>query len=396
MKLYPAKLRGTVPAIPSKSMAHRLLICAALGRKPVTLLSPEVSQDMEATARCLAAMGAEVHRIPQGFLVTPGPWKSPCRLPCGESGSTLRFLLPVVGALGLEAEFLLEGRLPKRPLFPLDGQLEAHGLQLSRPQEQILQVRGRLRPGAYRLPGNVSSQFISGLLLALPLLSGKSTLEVTGRLESRPYVDMTLSALSTFGLPLSGPPYAVSPAPFQGPSALTVEGDWSSAAFWLGANALGSNVQVTGLDEASLQGDRAVAALLPTLGGGSTVDLSDIPDLAPILAVAAAGQPGATVFVNAARLRMKESDRIATICAMLEALGVSVTQEADRFTVTGGPILGGTVDAAGDHRIAMAAAIAATVASGPVTLLGARAVEKSYPRFWEDYTALGGIAKEEV
>ena len=394
LRLIPAKLRGTVPAIASKSMAHRLLICAALGGRPVTLSCPERSRDIESTARCLRAMGADIQTTSLGCTLIPGPRRSPCRLPCGESGSTLRFLLPVAGALGLEAEFSMEGRLPQRPLSPLDRELEAHGLTLERPREDLLRIRGQLRPGDYQLPGNVSSQFISGLLLALPLLSGPSTLTVTGRLESSPYVDMTLSCLETFGISLSGPPYHISPAAFSGPGELAVEGDWSNAAFWLAANALGSEIQVTGLSQSSLQGDRAIALLLPKLGNGCLADVSNIPDLVPILAVAAAGRPGETHFAGAGRLRMKESDRIATVCAMLRSLGVQVREEAHSLTVTGGSLAGGVVDAAGDHRIAMAAAIAATVATRPVTLLGAQAVEKSYPRFWQDYRALGGIAKE--
>lgn len=394
LQLVPAKLRGTVPAIASKSMAHRLLICAALGSRPVTLSCPDRSRDIEATARCLRAMGADIQATPEGCTLIPGPWRSPCSLPCGESGSTLRFLLPMAGALGLEAEFSMEGRLPQRPLFPLDRELEAHGLTLERPREDLLRIRGQLRPGDYRLPGNVSSQFISGLLLALPLLSGTSTLTVTGRLESSPYVGMTLSCLKAFGISLSGPPYHISPAPFSGPGELTVEGDWSNAAFWLAANTLGSDIQVTGLSRSSLQGDRAIASLLPKLGSSCLADVSNTPDLVPILAVAAAVRPGETHFVGAGRLRMKESDRIATVCAMLRNLGVQVREETHSLTVTGGPLTGGVVDAAGDHRIAMAAAIAATAASGPVTLLGAQAVEKSYPRFWQDYRALGGIAKE--
>lgn len=414
LTLMPASLSGTVAAIPSKSWAHRLLLCAALSREPTVLVCPGSSRDIRATVRCLTAMGAQIKTGSGRLSILPGPWKPGRRLPCGESGSTLRFLLPVAAALGLEVELELAGRLPVRPLEPLIRELEAHGAALSRPSPQLLRCRGRLRPGDYRLPGNVSSQFISGLLFALPLLDGPSTLTVAGPVESGPYVTMTLSALAQFGIPIVRRErhFEISPAPYRSPGRAAVEGDWSNAAFWLCAGALGGPVAVTGLNRDSLQGDRAIDSLLTGLGASvrwnrdcltvrpgplipRSIDAAAIPDLVPVLAVLAAAIPGQTRITNAGRLRLKESDRLESVCRLLTGLGGAVRQTEDTLTVCGGRLLtGGQADSCGDHRIAMAAAVAACLCTGPVELTGAEAVEKSYPDFWRDYRSLGGIAEE--
>lgn len=407
LTLIPSLLSGSIPAIPSKSMAHRLLICAALAKSPTALGCQGTSKDIEATANCLRAMGAE---ISGGFSVRPGPKKSPCTLPCGESGSTLRFLLPVAAALGLDASFQMEGRLPQRPLAPLDRELEAHGAALTRPQPDVLRCTGKLRPGSYTLPGNVSSQYISGLLFALPLLDGPSTLTVTGTVESAPYIAMTLDALRQFGVEISveNQVYSIPACGYISPGQAQVEGDWSNAAFWLCAGALGRGITVTELNPDSLQGDKAVFDLLTRFGaktktedGGFTaspdrlrpldIDASAIPDLVPVLAVTAAAAPGTTRIYNAGRLRLKESDRIETVWQLLTHLGADAEQTQDGLVIHGGkPLSGGTVDSCNDHRIAMAAAVASTLCTGPVTVSGAEAVAKSYPKFWEDFETLGG------
>ena len=389
--ITPAVLRGTVPAIASKSAAHRLYICAALADAPTQITCQSTSKDIAATQACLAALQ------PGGVL------------PCGESGSTLRFLLPVAAALGLEVDFKMEGRLPDRPLAPLDAQLEAHGVTLSRPvSHALLHVAGQLQPGDYVLPGNVSSQYISGLLFALPLLPGSSTLTVTGKVESAPYIAMTLDALAQFGIRprLEGSTYHISSQAYRSPGTASVEGDWSNAAFWLCAGAIGAPVTVTGLKPDSLQGDKAVFDLLGRFGaklsrdGGSytvspgplkalEIDAAAIPDLVPVLAVVAAAAAGTTRIFNAQRLRIKESDRLQTVCAMLQNLGADAAQTEDGLLIRGGkPLTGGTVDSANDHRIAMAAAVASILCRGPVTVTGAEAVEKSYPGFWSDFQAL--------
>ena len=377
--LRPGALRGQITVIPSKSQAHRLLICAAFADAPTQLICPDTNADMDATADCLRALGIEILKSASGYTVYPNKnYPQAALLPCRESGSTLRFLLPVVGALGIDATFQMEGRLPQRPLSPLWEEMERMGCSLSRPTENTLRCSGKLRSGAYTIDGSISSQFITGLLFAHALL-GSCTLTVTGRLESKPYVDMTREALHAFDAPR-----------FHSPGQLTVEGDWSNGAFWLAANALGSQLDVLGLNTASTQGDRAVAQILQQLETGSPmISAADIPDLVPILAVCAAAKKGCT-FTDVRRLRLKESDRVASVMAMIENLGGKAEADEHTLTVSGTGLKGGTVDSANDHRIAMATAIAATICQEPVTLLGAEAVNKSYPHFWEEYIRLGG------
>ena len=373
----PGKLSGTVAAIPSKSHAHRLLICAALGKKPCTLLCPQTNRDIEATAACLNALGAKITPTENGYHIQPiSQPVDNATLFCGESGSTLRFLLPVVGALGVTATFVTEGRLSQRPLSPLWEEMERMGCKLCWQEKDRLIVTGKLQAGTYRIDGGVSSQFVSGLLFAHAIL-GDCRLEVTGKLESKPYVDMTEDAISLFR---GG----------DAPDTITVEGDWSNAAFWLAAKALGSDLTVTGLSESSSQGDRMILDILSQLKDENpTIDASDIPDLVPILSVCAAHLQGAT-FTGVRRLRLKESDRIASIIALLTALGGDAKATEDTLAVSPSKLHGGTVDACNDHRIAMAAAIASTVCTAPVTILGAQCVSKSYPAFWEEFSRLGG------
>ncbi len=388
----PGSLQGTVAAIPSKSQAHRLLICAAFADQPTTLICPATNRDIQATAQCLSALGANIQASETGYHVTP-IWDLPqsAALTCGESGSTLRFLLPIAGALGVDATFLLEGRLSQRPLSPLWEEMERMGCQLTRPTASTLRCRGKLRPGDYSIAGNVSSQFVTGLLFALSLVDGHSSLRLTGTVESEPYIRMTLQAMEAFGLSIHPEQwhFSLSKGAFRSPETLTVEGDWSNAAFWLAARSLGSKLTVTGLDPGSAQGDRACAPWLDKLDAHQTIDVTHIPDLVPILAVVAGAKAGA-VFENAHRLRLKETDRLETTAAMLRNLGGKVEISGNSLIVHPTGYTGGTVDATGDHRIAMAAAIAATVCTNPVTILGAEAVEKSYPGFWRDYETLGG------
>lgn len=376
--IYPALLQGEVTAVASKSQAHRLLICAALADKPTKLLFRQSNRDIDATADCLRAMGATITRSDDGFTVFPIE-KCPERavLPCGESGSTLRFLLPVAGAFGMDATFRLEGRLPQRPLSPLWEEMERMGCTLTRPDANSIRCTGKLRAGEYKIDGGVSSQFISGLLFSTALTGGSVC--VTGLLQSQPYVTMTQQALRLFDAP-----------PFHSPGVLRVEGDWSAAAFFLAAQALGNRVRVTGLNQHSAQGDRAVTTLLPQLQQGCpTIGARDIPDLVPVLAVAAAALHGA-LFTGTNRLRTKESDRVAATIALLEQLGGRAEATEDTLRVFGTGLRGGCVDSCRDHRIAMSAAIAATVCKEPVRIVDAQCVEKSYPSFWAEYRRLGG------
>ena len=387
--IKPTKLRGTVAAIPSKSQAHRLLICAAFADRETRLYCPDTNRDIEATADCLRALGAEITRDEGGYTVLPVQSRpATAVLPCHDSGSTLRFLLPVAGALGVDATFQLEGRLPQRPLSPLWEEMERMGCTLTRPTECTIRCQGKLNSGVYTISGGVSSQFITGLLLAFPLISGKSQLEITGKLESAPYVTITLKAMEQFGVMVRNFSVAGN-QDFTSPGTVTVEGDWSNGAFFLAAKALGNNVTVTGLHADSPQGDRAAAELLPGLEKKLIIDATDIPDLVPILAVTAACKQGA-VFTNIGRLRLKESDRVESVKEMIIALGGTAESDAETLTVQGTGLHGGTVDARNDHRIAMAAAIAATACREDVIILGAQCVEKSYPRFFAEYRKLGG------
>lgn len=406
MKLRPARLGGTVPAIASKSSAHRLLICAALAESGDPVRYTTTSEDIEATAACLRALGEARKNNTHAVL------------PCKESGSTLRFLLPVCCALGISAEFQMEGRLPQRPLSPLYEELTAHGATLSAPGSNPLRVSGQLLPGDYTLSGGVSSQYFSGLLFALPLLAGDSVLRVEGRLESRPYLDLTLGALGAFGIRVMEEAqvfHIPGGQKYTSPGALHVEGDWSNAAFWLCAGAMGgAPVTCTGLDLNSAQGDRAIVPILERFGArvsvagdqvtvspgtlrGIHIDAENIPDLVPILSVVASAAAGTTTIGNAGRLRLKESDRLRTVTALLTALGGEIWETEAGLVIRGTASLhGGDVSAAGDHRIAMSAAIAATRCTAPVVIRGAQAVNKSYPRFFDDYRALGGNAEEAI
>ena len=385
--IHPRLLRGDIRIIPSKSQAHRLLICAAFADKPTQLICPDTNRDIEATVDCLCALGAQIIRTDFGYSVFPV-----ARLPeaavlnCCESGSTLRFLLPVAGALGVDAVFQMAGRLPQRPLSPLWEEMERMGCTLIRPTADTIRCTGKLKAGAYTIDGSVSSQYITGLLLALSLLDGESSLTITGKIESRPYINLTRDALSLF----QADPDHPSSNPLRSPGRIAVEGDWSNGAFFLAANELGSKLSIRGLNQDSAQGDRAVLDILSRLRAGCpTVSAADIPDLVPILSVAAASKHGA-VFTDIRRLRLKESDRVASVIAMLENLGGKAEATEDTLTVYRTGLTGGIVSSCNDHRIAMSAAIAATVCKENVTILGAECVSKSYPQFWEEYARLGG------
>ena len=377
--IYPQKLSGIINAIPSKSQAHRLLICAAFADGPTTLICPETNDDIQATAICLNALGANIRRSDSGYDIIPiKSIPNEALLDCGESGSTLRFLLTIVGALGVDATFRMGGRLPRRPLSPLWEEMERMGCRLSRPSENTIRCQGKLIAGDYFIDGGISSQFISGLLFAAALIDGKSQITVTGNLESKPYVDLTKQALQIFQAPN-----------FHTPGCVIVEGDWSNSAFFLAAQQLGSAVTVTNLQTDSRQGDRMVATLLPQLNKHSEIDVRDIPDLVPILSVVAAAQNGA-VFTGIHRLRLKESDRVESVIQMIKNLGGKAEVDENTLSVYGTGLKGGTVDSMNDHRIAMSAAIASTVCTEPVTILGAQCVSKSYPHFWEEFNRLGG------
>ena len=392
--VMPSPLVGTVRVPASKSAAHRLLVCAALADGPTRVAISAMNRDIEATVACLRALGANIDGEGGALTITPiAGTPDGAVLDCGESGSTLRFLLPVAAALGAHVRFTGRGRLPERPNGPLVAALRAHGATID---ADLLPMNlcGPITGGIWTLPGDVSSQYITGLLFALPLLRVDSAICLTTPLASAAYVDMTLQALAQFGVGVepTGDGWRVPGGQrCRTPGEAGVEGDWSAAAFWLAANAMGADIAVEGLDPDSVQGDRAVQALL----GQAQIDATHVPDLVPALAVAAASLPQRTVVTGAARLRLKESDRLQSIAAMLAALGHDATVTPDGLIIDGGapkpcPEAVRNVDGANDHRIVMAAAIAAAHSDRPVRIAGAQAVEKSYPGFFRDFEALGG------
>ena len=381
--VYPGRLIGHTDAIPSKSQAHRVLICAALADSPTKMICPDTNKDIEATVSCLNAIGANITRESDGYRIAPiKNVAKNAHIHCGESGSTLRFMLPVVGALGIDTVIHMDGRLPQRPLSPLWEEMERMGCNLSRATANTIRCAGKLSPGTYTIDGGVSSQYITGLMLALPLIGKDSKVVITGTLQSASYVALTKKVIELFK-PIKDRPI------YHSPGLVRIEGDWSNGAFFIAANALGSSITINGLWADSVQGDRVCGSLVKQLQERITVDAADIPDLVPILAVTAAFKKGA-VFHNIARLRLKESDRVQSVINLLRALGANAQATENTLTVEPGAFHSCAIDSCNDHRIAMAAAIAATVSSGPVTIHGAQCVSKSYPAFWDVFKQLGG------
>ena len=411
--ITPSKLKGAVTPPPSKSQAHRLLIAAALADGESAVSNVAFSQDIEATLGCLEALGAGFSR--DGSTVTvrgmganamsPLRRMAYPRLDCGESGSTLRFLIPIALAVRGGGVFTGRGRLMERPQKPYFDIFDVKGIFYEQ-KDGVLTISGMLTPGTYRLPGNVSSQFFTGLLFALPLLDGPSAIIPTSPLESEGYIQMTLQVMARFGVEL---PATMSLPPHYHPqgnqtyraSDVAVEADWSQAAFWYAAGFLGNPVVIAGMDPYSVQGDRVIADQMLELSGPEdlALDVSGCPDLVPPLAAMAALRAGRTTrLTNAARLRIKESDRLASVTQVLNALGADVAEGPDSLTIRGKEMLHGgvRVDSFNDHRIAMMAAVAATRCEKPITVTGAQCVAKSYPNFWEEYERLGGkIQKRE-
>ena len=417
--ITPSPLHGTVAAIPSKSHLHRLLICAALGNTELRLPCPMLSQDIEATTRCLNALGATVNYHNNELSIIPIKCSTQTvTLDCGESGSLYRFLVPIVGALNKTATFQLSAKLPQRPMDDLWNALETHGAVITGKGTATPIVSGALTPGRYEIPGDVSSQFISGLLFALPLLDGDSEINVTGQTQSVGYVQMTLDALTAFSIKVTPTPtgyHVPGNQTYHAKNTPVPEGDWSNSAFWLCAAACSGEITVTGLNPKSGQGDKAVCDILRQFGAtvtqkentvtvrkgelkGIKIDATDIPDLVPALAVVAAAAIGTTVIQNISRLRLKESDRVATVCGLINALGGTAATggvDENTMTITGnGTLTGGTYDAFQDHRIVMAAAIASTICKNPVTITNAQNVNKTYPEYFNDFVKLNGLCRE--
>ncbi len=407
LKITPAKLKGSITPPPSKSYAHRGLIAAALADGVSSVSNIAMSQDISATLSCLRALGAgvvengntiELHGLGSS-IPQAGPFPI---LDCGESGSTLRFLIPIALAVtgGAQIQFTGQGRLMERPQKPYFDLFEEKGIFFEQ-HEGVLTLRGSLTPGDYSLPGDVSSQFVTGLLYALPLLNGSSSrIILTSPLESRDYVEMTAAVIRHFGVRVEETTdgWLIPGNQTYKANHLTIEADWSQAGFWYAAQCLGNDVSVVGMPAKTVQGDACVApySRCLSLPGDGELNVSQCPDLVPPLAAMAALRRGTTKLTNAARLRIKESDRLATVTQTLNTLGAQIEEYSDSLTIHGVESLTGNVcvDCCNDHRIAMMAAVAATRCQSPITLLGAQCVSKSYPNFWEDYVRLGGQIEE--
>lgn len=418
MKISPTHIYGRVCAPASKSYGHRLLICAALSDRPIVIRGLGDCDDIKATIGCLRTLGAKIERIGKDTSVTPidvaKNHAQTRELFCGESGSTARFLLPVAAALGGNYIFSGSGRLPERPMSPMTELFLAHGISADS-DHLPMHISGKLSGDDFLIDGSLSSQFTSGLLFALSLLDGVHTLRVSGQIQSKDYVEMTLDVLSKFGIELKRCENAfiienkAKSARLSARSSIyDVEGDWSAAAFWLAAGAIGAgDVSVSSLSPTSIQGDRGVLSALQGFGAVITtnadgsisaradrglhkavIDCQNIPDLVPALAVVAAYADGESRFDGISRLRIKESDRVAAVISMLNAFGITAHADNDRLYVIGGHPHAGVVNSFGDHRIAMSAAICALKATGETTITDPRCVGKSYENFWNDLSDL--------
>ncbi len=408
VKITPKRLIGRVSAPSSKSGSHRVMIAAALagGVSELSKISP--SKDIEATAAAMTAFGANI--FCEDGLYTVMGIKNPAQkavVDCGESGSTLRFIIPIAAALGCECEFHGRGKLPERPITPYIREMGKHGVTITR-EEGVMpfSMSGKLTGGEYELEGNISSQFITGLLFALPLCEENSVIRLTSRLESKPYVDMTLDALKLFGVEINEstdknglPLYTIKGGQKYRSTHCNVEGDYSQAAFYFAANALGSEITVENLNKNSVQGDKKILEIIEKIGynkingrlSAFTEDVSDIPDLVPILTVLGCFTDGTSRIVGAERLKIKECDRLAAISEAMNSIGGKVTVHGDALEIE--PVekfRGGKIEGCNDHRIVMASAIASTMADGEIIITDAEAVTKSYPNFWEDFRSLGG------
>lgn len=416
--VMPSVIKGTVRSVPSKSFAHRQLICAALADRKTNISCCVLSEDISATMRCLSALGAEIEYKEGIITVTPiGSPVSGAVLDCGESGSTYRFLAPVAAALGAEPTFILHGRLADRPMSPLWNTLEKGGISINGKGSDRVSMSGRLSAGEFVIRGDVSSQFISGLLMGLPILGKKSIIRITGNLESKGYIKMTLDVLNAFKaeMLLDGDLIAVpSRGSFISPGSIAAEGDWSNSAFWLcGAAACGQSITCEGLSIISSQGDKAIVNVLEDMGAeiehgnnyvkvkandlrAVRIDVKDIPDLVPPIAILACAAVGETEIYNAERLRLKESDRLFTVAETLRRLGADISEDGALLRIRGGTALeGGYADSYGDHRIAMMAALASVISRDKIVINGAEAIGKSYPGFFDDLAALGGSVGKE-
>ena len=397
----PGLLSGSVTAPPSKSAAHRAILCAAMCDGVSEISNVAYSQDILATIAAVKILGAEVTQNGSVLIIKGiGIRRNLCgeNIFCNESGSTLRFIIPIALAFGGSFSVSGAGRLMKRPLEDYYRIFDEKNIKYKIEAQQI-EFEGNLTGGDYYLSGNVSSQYITGLLFALPLLGVESRIHITTPVESVGYLDMTIAMMKRFGVEIYTQSdyreFVIAGNQQYKSQNIAIEGDYSQAAFYLVANEMGSCVDIEGLDEKTSQGDKAILQIVRQMRERSEkrcIDVSQTPDLVPILSVLAAKAYGITEFVGAGRLRLKESDRLSAVAEELTKLGAEIEEKEDSLIIHGNcSFTGGKTDSHNDHRIAMSLAIAATTASGSVEISGADSVQKSYADFWEKFQMLGGL-----
>jgi len=415
--LTPSVLDGKLRIPSSKSVSHRALICAALSPGICRVSGIDDSRDLRATREALTALGAGFTDLGNGVWEVKGVRERTenAIIDCSESGSTLRFMIPIAALLAERAKFIGEGRLPTRPIQTILDVFDQAKTHYTYPGQLPLTTERFTLPAEFSLDGSISSQFFTGFLLAAPITGEKLTLNIEGKLESEPYVELTREVMEAFGVKVERMEtgYQVPAGQAYKGVDFHVEGDYSQATFWIVAGLIGQNpLCLTGLKKDSTQGDRAVLELTKKMGGkwewkgddlwvypsvtnGIEIDVRDIPDAVPVLSVLAAVSQGETRIVNAARLRIKESDRLQSTTDILKKLGANIVEMEDGLVIQGGAgFTGSDVDAWNDHRIAMSVAIASTRATGEIALTGSESVNKSYPHFWEEFQRLGGIVHE--
>lgn len=410
-RVTPSKLGGTVAVPASKTYAHRMLIVASLADKP-TLITGDVSgKDTEATINALTTIGAKISKTEQGLLVEPIKVlpKNSVTIDANESGSTLRFMLPVVASLGITATFVGKGRLGERPLSDIITTLQAGGVECSG-DRLPLTISGKLSGNKHTINGGVSSQYITGLMLALGATSGKTELNVTGKKVSASYINNTVQVINMFGVGVqtTSNGYTISGNGYCSCGQCAVPRDWSSGAFFAVAGAINGGITLAEMDINSMQADSVILSFLQKMGATiSTVDngirvegngltaidctVTDCPDLVPILSVAMAVAKGDSVVRDVQRLRVKESDRLQAIIDMLGALGIKSSTDGNTLYITGGKLVGGRIEGCNDHRMVMSGIIAGSVASGVTTVTDVEACAKSYEQFTTDFKSVKGV-----
>ncbi|MDE7390548.1 MAG: 3-phosphoshikimate 1-carboxyvinyltransferase [Lachnospiraceae bacterium] len=410
--IKPSKLLGTVQAPPSKSDVHRAIICAALSKGKSVIHPVAFSEDILATIDCIKALGANVSIEGNRVIIDSADLFKVdfARLNCRESGSTVRFFIPVAAAGGVNAVFDGKGRLPQRPLGVYTELLPKHNVKCVTKGGLPFEISGRLTSGKFDVPGDISSQFITGLLFALPLLDGDSVIHLTSPLQSKGYIDMTIAVMEHYGVTVTkdGEDYIVKGNQSYKSGEYITEGDWSQAAFFLVGGAIGGEVTVNGVKKDSYQGDREITEILRRFGASIEqsemsvkcskgelkaieIDASQIPDLVPVLTVCASFAKGQTRIYNAQRVRLKESDRLAAITDCLNRCGAKISETEDGLIIDGVESLdGGFAEGFNDHRIVMSMAVAALKSKNEITVSDRESITKSYSEFFEDYNSVGG------